>query len=121
MTYRRIKKSDYPQIKRLCEKHGVQYDLSIVPLLGFVAVTESDEVVGFIFAHAVSMIEPFISENPTVAVKLHSRMEGALSALNMKTIIAHIRKNDEKLQVELLRSGYTTIAHDRKLYKKTEE
>ncbi len=108
MIYRRVKKEDLPKIEDLCIKSGVKYD-GRAPFVGFVAEGDSGELVGFIFAHQAVIIEPFISESDTAAVKLYYMMEGALSAVGTENIIAHTRNSNEKLASELKKVGFVPV------------
>jgi len=122
MIYRRIQQSDYPQVQKMLHEHSIVYETANKPLLGFVAIGDSGELVGFIFAHQCLMIEPFVVENATAGVKLNYMMEGAISALGVGISIAHIKNENEKLDQEIRRTGFqeidTTVY---KLFKKVSE
>ena len=119
MTYRRVRKEDLPKIQEMCAELNVEYDIERTPLIGFVAVGDEGQLIGFVFAHAVALIEPFISKNPTAAVKLQSQIEGAISALNFQTVLAHIGNSNEKMTSEIVRAGYELIdKRDYSFYKK---
>lgn len=122
MIYRRIQQSDYPQVQKMLHEHSIVYETANKPLLGFVAIGDSGELVGFIFAHQCLMIEPFVVENATAGVKLNYMMEGAISALGVGISIAHIKNENEKLDQEIRRAGFqeidTTVY---KLFKKVSE
>ena len=117
MIYRRIVEEDYPQIAELCVAHNVTYN-GEKPFIGFVGVNDEGKVVGFILTHQVMMIEPFISESDTVAVKLYYMMEGALSTLGAQNVIAHTRRSNEKLVGELHRVGFSQISSEYSLFKR---
>lgn len=118
MTYRRVQIEDLPKIKELCQKSGIQFDMR-KPLVGFVAVGDSGELIGFVFAHQCALIEPFVCLNPTASVKLNSMIEGAVSALGIETKIVHVPDSNKKLNAEVVRSGYSKIDPvDFTLYKK---
>ena len=121
MIYRRWKATDVPKIKEMLRKHDIKYDAG-VPFVGFIAETEQGELQGFILAHACALIEPFVCDNPTIGVKLYNRMMGALSALNSKVTLAHVRTSNEKLHVEMERVGFKQIPpEDFRIFKLIEE
>lgn len=109
MNYRRVQSSDIPQVIELCKRQGVIYDTNKPPLIGFVAVGDEGELIGLVFAYHCALIEPFVCINPTASVKLHARMEGALSALGYTTQLIHIPTDNEKLNAEAMRSGFTRV------------
>jgi len=109
MIYRRVQSEDIPKVIELCKRQGVTYDVTHKPLIGFVAVGDEGELIGFVFAHTCALIEPFVCINPTASVKLHARMEGALSALGYTTQLIHIPTDNEKLNAEAVRSGFVPV------------
>jgi hypothetical protein len=120
MIYRRVTKEDLPKIEKMLRDHGIEHDLSRTPFLGFVAVNDVGDLVGFIYTYSVFLIEPFICENPTAGVKLYYKMEGAISALNGNVIIAHVKSEDEKLDTEIRRAGFQEMNKaDYKIFIKT--
>jgi hypothetical protein len=109
MTYRRVQSEDIPKIIELCKRQGIVYETTKKPLIGFVAVGDEGELIGFVFAHHCALIEPFVCINPTASVKLHARMEGALSALGYETQLIHIPADNDKLNAEAVRSGFSRV------------
>ena len=109
MIYRRVQIQDMQKIRDLCTRQGIAYDTEKSPLIGFVAVGDEGELIGFVFAHQCALVEPFVCINPTASVKLHAYMEGALSALGFTTQLIHIPVDNEKLNAEVLRSGFTRV------------
>ena len=119
MVYRRVEKKDYPQIKDMIERYGISYDMEKIPAIGFVAIGNSGELVGFIFAHTCMLIEPFICDNQTSAVKLNFMMEGIIQHLKVPFTLAHIKSADEKFETEVKRAGYEEVVNaDYKVFKK---
>lgn len=118
MIYRRIEKADYPKVLELCEKNGIRFD-GRIPLIGFVAIGDSGEMVGTILAHQAAIIEPFVSENAATAVKLYYMMEGFLSGAGFQNVIAHTRTSNEKLTGELQRVGFELVDKQFSVFKRT--
>jgi hypothetical protein len=120
MIYRRIRPADSTEVNRLCQEHNIEFDIhSTPPLLGFVAEDSNDhKIIGVALSHQVALIEPFISDNPTTAVKLFYQLTGGLSAINLDTTIAHIANDNKKLADELERLGFKKINNKYSLYKK---
>ena len=117
MIYRRILDSDKEKILEMCENKNIKYD-GRKPLVGFVAVGDNGELVGFILAHSAVLLEPFICDNPTAAVKLYYKMDGALDVLNVQTVLAHIKDENDKLKSELPRLGFTEIDSSYTMFKR---
>jgi len=119
MVYRRVMQEDLPKIAELCLRNSIDFDIEKIPTIGFVAVGEEGDLIGVVFAYTCALIEPFISINPTAAVKLHSMIEGATSAIGLPILIAHVKASNEKLNTEMIRAGFDKIdAIDYSLYKK---
>ena len=85
-------KTELEQVEELCSKHKLNASSS-----GFTLVAvENNTVVGAITLKNVAMIEPLVSDNPIVASKLFSLMEGVILSKGIQVIRCNTDKKNEK-------------------------
>jgi len=118
MIYRRTRPSDRIDVKSIIEKSNLFYD-GREPLIGFVAIGREDKLEGVSYAHQAAIIDPFICTEPMAAMKLFCMTAGALSALNLDTVIVQVSESNKRLTEELKRLGFKKVEERYAIFKKT--
>lgn len=97
MTIREAKIEDMEQIETLAEKYGLS-----VPYDGKLIVAEDNGVIkAFVNIRIVTMIEPFISESPTIGKKLWDYIERKIQKKQFPIIRCFTKQKNEKLFTKL--------------------
>ena len=93
MRTRDYKVEDFEQVKSLAEKHGLNLpsDSKII-----VAESNTGKIEGFVALRSVLMIEPMVSENPIVAVKLWNYVEEKIKKGGIKVVRCFADTKKEK-------------------------
>jgi hypothetical protein len=124
MIYRRTRAADRGEIRRILQEHHLEYD-EREPLFGFVAEDESLEtrrgtgkLIGFSYAHACAIIDPFICTMPFPALKLFYATIGGLSVMNYNTIVVQTAEENIKLNKELRSLGFEKVENRYAIFKK---
>lgn len=121
MIYRRTRPADRIDVRKLCTENGLTFD-EREPLVGFVAEDENTgadiRLRGFSFIHKAAIIDPFICKNPMAAMKLFYMSEGAISVLDLSTIVVQVNRANKSLAYELKCLGFTEVDAKYKVFKK---
>jgi len=93
MRIRDYKKEDYEQVKTLAVKHGLNLpsDSKII-----VAESYSGKIEGFVSVRNVLFIEPIVSDNPIMAVKLWNYVEEKIKKGGIKVVRCFADSKKEK-------------------------
>jgi hypothetical protein len=104
MIYRKAELEDIPELKRLCNVHGL--NLSPTALILIAYDEQKDKIVGMVGVEQVAFIQPLVSENMVAANNLFRMAEGIFLANNIQysRVIC-----DKKLERLYNKAGFTKV------------